>query len=74
MRPDLRDVDQMAGFREAVDLWGLNDLEYIRVDWTFEKRVSGQQFCRVGLDRPLVTASWSPMFPFASLCHLLAAK
>ena len=34
----------------------------------------GGQFCRVRLDRALATASWSSMFPFASVRHLTAAK
>lgn len=31
-------------------------------------------YCRVYLDRALATASWSAMFPFASLWHLVIAK
>lgn len=37
MGPNFRDVALMVGFREAVDLCGLDDLEYIGVDWAFEK-------------------------------------
>lgn len=72
--PNERDTAQMAGFREAVDLCGLDDLGYIGLDWTFEKRIHGGQHCRVRLDRALATANWSSMFPFASVRHLVAAK
>ena len=41
MGPNLQDVSQMGGFREATNLCGLDDLGYIGVDWTFEKRVAG---------------------------------
>jgi hypothetical protein len=50
MGPNERDVSQMSGFREVVDLYGLDDLGDIEVNWTYEKRVSGGQFCRVCLD------------------------
>lgn len=41
MGPNERDVSQMVGFREAIDLCGLDDLGYIGVDWTFEMQVMG---------------------------------
>lgn len=64
----------MAGFREAVDLCGLADLGYIGLDWTFEMKVREGHYCRVRLDRALATASWSAMFPFATVRHLVGAK
>jgi hypothetical protein len=72
--PNTRDSSQIAGFREAVDVCGLADLGYKGLDWTFEKRVTGGQFCRVRLDRALASPSWSSLFPFASLEHMTAAK
>ncbi|XP_073353921.1 uncharacterized protein [Aegilops tauschii subsp. strangulata] len=74
MGPNTCDSAQMAGFREAVDVCGLSDIGYMGLDWTFEKRVTGGQFCRVRLDRALASPSWSNLFPFASLEHLTAAK
>lgn len=74
MGPNERDVSQMGGFREAIDLYGLDDLGYIGLDWTFEKWVVGGQYCRVRLDRALATASWSAIHPFAVVRHLVAAK
>lgn len=59
---------------KKIDLCGLDDIGYIGVDWTFEKRVSGGQYCRVRLDRALATAGWSALFPFATLRHMVAAK
>ncbi|XP_073360387.1 uncharacterized protein [Aegilops tauschii subsp. strangulata] len=72
--PNERDSAQIAGFREAVDVCELADLGYKGLDWTFEKRIVGGDYCRVRLDRALATPSWSSMFPFASLEHLTAAK
>ncbi|XP_073358082.1 uncharacterized protein [Aegilops tauschii subsp. strangulata] len=74
MGPNTRDSSQIAGFQEAVDVCGLLDLGYKGLDWTFEKRVTGGQYCRVRLDRALATSSWSSLFPFASVEHLTAAK
>ena len=72
--PNERDSSKMAGFREAVDLCGLADIGYKGLDWTFEKRIAGGEFCRVRLDRALASASWSSLFPFASVRHLVSAK
>ena len=74
MEPNTRDSAQMAGFRDAVDICGLSDIGYMVLDWTFERRVTGGQFCRVRLDRALASPSWSFLFPFATLEHLTAAK
>ena len=74
MGPNPHDSAQMGGFREAVDVCGLADLGYKGLDWTWEKRIRGGQFCRVRIDRALDTPSWSNMFPFASVEHLNAAK
>ncbi|XP_073367999.1 uncharacterized protein [Aegilops tauschii subsp. strangulata] len=74
MGPNERDSAQIEGFREVVDVCELADLGYKGLDWTFEKRVAGGEYCRVRLDRALATASWSAMFPFATVEHLTAAK
>jgi hypothetical protein len=71
--PNERDSAQIEAFREAVDICGLADLGYKGLDWTWEKRVAGGEFCRVRLDRALATTSWSSLFPFASVEHLTAA-
>ena len=52
---------------------GIYDVVYIGVDWNFEKKVAGH-YCRIRLDRALVITSWSTMFPFASLWHVVIAK
>lgn len=74
MGPNERDSAQIAGFREAVDVCELADLGYKGLDWTFEKRIVGGEYCRVRLDRALASPNWSSMFPFASVEHLTAAK
>ena len=74
MGPNPRDSAQMEGFREAMDVCELADLGYTGLDWTFEKRVTGGQFCRVRWDRALASASWSNMFPFARVEHLTSVK
>ena len=60
--PNERDAAQIAGFREAVDICELADLGYSGLDWTFEKRVRGGDFCRVRLDRALASASCHTSF------------
>ena len=68
-----RSESQMREFRETVDICGLCDIGYIGIDWTFEKKVTGGHYCRIRLDRALVSPSWSSRFPFATLRHLTAA-
>lgn len=72
--PNERDSAQIEAFREAVDICGLADLGYRGLDWTWQKKVAGWHFCRVGLDRALGSADWSNLFPFATVEHLTAAK
>lgn len=47
---------QMAGFREMVDVCELIDLGFSGTNWTYEKKVAGDTYCRVRLDRALVMA------------------
>jgi hypothetical protein len=56
--PNERDSAQITSFREAVDVCELADLGYSSLDWTWEKKVAGGEYCRVPLDRALATASW----------------
>lgn len=72
--PNERDTSQIAAFREAVDLCALSDIGYSGVDWTFEKKVRGGDYCRVRPYCVLATAEWSERFPFASVEHLTAVK
>jgi hypothetical protein len=60
----------MAGFRDAVDVCGVQDLGYKGVPWTYEKKVVGGSFCRTRLDRALASLSWSSSFPKATVQHL----
>lgn len=64
----------MEGFREAVDVYQLCDIGYMRLDWTFEKRVAGGYFVWVRLDRVLASASWCTCFPLAAVRHRMAVK
>ena len=72
MGPNERDSAQMEGFREAVDVCELAGLGYKGLDWTFEKKIVGGEYCRVRIDRVLATASWSALFPYATIEHLTA--
>jgi hypothetical protein len=65
-----RSMAQIGGFREMADVCELADLGFEGRSWTFEKKVAGGTFCRVRLDRALATASWSSMFPPASVTNL----
>jgi hypothetical protein len=60
--------------REVIDVCELADLGYKGIDWMFEKRIVGGDFCKVRLDMALAAPSWSSMFPFSSVEHLTAAK
>jgi hypothetical protein len=68
-----RSYNQIAGFRDAVDVCGLYDLGYEGRRWTYEKRVAGGTFCRVRLDRVLATPEWNIRFPLATVRHMAAA-
>jgi hypothetical protein len=54
-------------FREAVDVCQLCDFGYIRLDWTFEKKVACGHFIRVRLDWVLASANWCNRFRFADV-------
>lgn len=69
-----RSYSQIEGFREMVDVCGLYDLGYEGRMWTFEKKVSGGEFCRVQLDRALATVDWRVRFPSARVVHLTAVS
>jgi hypothetical protein len=64
---------QVAGFREMVDICSLYDLGYEGRSWTFEKKVAGGEYCRVRLDRALATSDWCSRFPSVTLQRLTAA-
>ncbi|XP_071678252.1 uncharacterized protein [Lolium perenne] len=64
---------QIAGFRDAVDVCGLQDLGYEGTKWTYEKKVAGGSYCQVRLDRALASPEWCDRFPHAMVRHLTAA-
>lgn len=74
MGPNERDVSHMRGFQEAIDLIGLDDRGYIGVDSKFEKKLRAIKVHIVWLDMAIAMASWSDMFFFASVRHLVVAK
>lgn len=64
---------QIQGFRDVVDVCGLDDLGYKGTRWTYEKRVAGGSFTRVRLDRALGSVEWCDQFPGAIVEHLTTA-
>jgi hypothetical protein len=64
---------QIAGFRDVVDVCGLQDLVYEGTSWTYVKKVMGGSYCQVRLDRALATGTWCMRFPGATISHLTAA-
>jgi hypothetical protein len=64
---------QIAGFRDAVDVCGLQDLGYEGNMWMYKKKVDGGSYCQVRLDRALATPEWCDRFPNVVFCHLTAA-
>lgn len=72
--PNERDMAQINLFREAVDVFQLQDIGYEGLDWTFERKINNNDYCRVRLDRALATADWCDLFPLARLRHLTAVK
>lgn len=72
--PNVRDISQINLFREVVHACQLTDLGYIGLDWTFERKIQNDEFCRVRLDRALASTEWCSWFPFATLHHLHAVK
>ncbi|XP_073367941.1 uncharacterized protein [Aegilops tauschii subsp. strangulata] len=69
----LRSQSQMDSFRDALDVCCLHDLGHSGLPWTFEKKVAGGSFTRVRLDRAVVDAVWSSLFPSAQLDHVASA-
>jgi hypothetical protein len=65
-----RSNTQIQAFRDTVDIYELMDLGFTGTAWTFEKKVAGGTYYRVRLDRALATASWSNLYPLATLQHL----
>jgi hypothetical protein len=63
-----RDAHKLAG-----PVCELNDLGFEGRTWTFEKKVVGESYCRVLLDRALATAKWCTRFPSATVRHHSAA-
>ena len=74
MGPNERDMAQINLFREVVDACQLCDLGYIGLDWTFERKIQNNGYCRVRLDRALASSDWCARFPHASVRHLHAVK
>jgi hypothetical protein len=74
MRPNERKMAGINLFREVVDACRLCDIGYVGLDWTFERRTVGGEFCQVRPDRALVSAEWSAQFPLATLHHLHTVK
>lgn len=74
MGPNERPWAQIREFREVLDICALADIGYVGLDWTYERKVQGDQYTRVRLDRALASNEWSAMFPLASLWHLTAIK
>jgi ribonuclease HI len=68
-----RSQAQIQGFRDTVDICGLNDLGFTGSSWTYEKKVAGGTYTRVRLDRALCSMDWMTSFPQAVVNHLTAA-
>jgi hypothetical protein len=67
-----RSYAQMEGFREMVDVCGLNGFGFEGRNWTYEKMVAGGTHCRVCLDRALMTPEWCAFYSIAMVRNLTA--
>jgi hypothetical protein len=56
-----RSAAHVAAFQEMVDVCGLTDICFSGQCWTFEKKASGGSYCRVRLDRALVSYDHRPI-------------
>jgi endonuclease/exonuclease/phosphatase family metal-dependent hydrolase len=68
-----RNYAQIMAFRETVDVCGLLDLGFTCISWTFEKKVAGDSYSRVRLDRALASTDWCARYPLAEVHHLASA-
>jgi endonuclease/exonuclease/phosphatase family metal-dependent hydrolase len=68
-----RSAAHIAAFQEMVNVCGLTDICFSGRCWTFEKKASGGSYCRVPLDRALVSGDWYLRFPGTVVQHLVAA-
>ena len=64
MGPNDREMWQINQFREVVNVCQLCDIGYIRLDRTFEWKLSNNEYCRVWLDRFLASVDWCTNYPF----------
>jgi hypothetical protein len=62
----------MEGFQEMVDVCGLNGLGFEGRSWTYEKMVAEGTYCRVCLERALVTLEWCAFYSTAMVQNLTA--
>jgi hypothetical protein len=67
-----RQENQMAAFRDALMICGLNDLGFIGLPFTFDNQRSGRNNVRVRLDRAVADDRWRNIFTDASVVHLVS--
>jgi len=54
--PNPREGYLMEGFRDTMDVCGFCDIGYTGLDWTWEKKVTNNEYVRARLDRAIATA------------------
>jgi hypothetical protein len=67
-----RQENQMAAFRDALMIYGLKDLGFTELTFTFDNQKSGGNNVQVRLDRAVADDRWRNIFTDASVVHLVS--
>lgn len=60
----------MENFRDALDSYGLRDLGFSGLPWTYDNKKPGRRNVKVRLDRGVADQEWMSRFGDASVTHL----
>jgi hypothetical protein len=71
---DIRHESQMVGFREALEIYGLGDLGYIGLCFTWSNRRSDASFTQERLDREMANRESCTLFPHVTVTVLAASS
>jgi len=69
-----RGEQQMANFREALNVCELTDLGFTGTPYTYSNKREGRQNVKVHLDRAVADNAWRDIFGEAQLKHLVSCR
>jgi hypothetical protein len=66
-----RAENQMSPFRDALEVYGLVDLGFSGIPYTYNNKCLGGSNVKVCLDKALASNSWRNMYPYCSVQHIV---